>query len=66
MTGLLAVLIACLIIVLVAAIIIWAIGEVVTLLGAPAQIAQIARIVVILIAVLLIIQRLLPLAGITA
>jgi hypothetical protein len=63
MTALISALIFVAIVVLVAVVVIWAIETLLAALGGPPNVALICRVVVILIALLVIVNRLLPLAG---
>jgi hypothetical protein len=62
MTGLIGALIFCAIVALVAVVVIWALDTILAAFGAPPNVAVIARVVVILIALLVILQKLLPVA----
>lgn len=62
MTGLISALIFCAVVALVAVVVIWALELILGAFGAPANVALICRVVVVLIALLLIVRRLLPLA----
>ena len=64
MSAIITVLIVCLVIAAFAYVCIWAIETMLATFGAPAPLATVARVIVVLIALLLIAQRLLPLAGV--
>lgn len=63
MTALIGALIFCAIVALVAVVVIWALDTILGTFGAPAKVAVICRVVVILVALLVIIQRLIPLTA---
>lgn len=62
MTALIGALIFVAIVVLAAVVVIWALDQLLGALGAPPNVALIARVIVVLIALLIIINKLLPLA----
>lgn len=65
MSAIITVLIVCLVIAGFAYVCIWAVETILGTIGVPGPIATIAKVIIILIALLMIAQRLLPLAGVS-
>ena len=63
MSTLIGALIFCAIVVLVCVVVIWVLDTLLSALGAPSQVALVCRVVVVLVGLLLIIQKLLPIAN---